>query len=54
MPQGRVLDARLAEAAGRQRDAARLRGPDPVARARDPGDRLERALGGLVRSGRLS
>jgi hypothetical protein len=49
-----VLDARLAEAAGRQRDPPRLRGPDLVARTRDPGDGLERALGGLVRSGRLS
>jgi hypothetical protein len=49
-----VLDARLAEAAGRERDPPRLRGPDPVARAGDPGERLERALGGLVRSGRLS
>jgi hypothetical protein len=49
-----VLDARLAEAAGRERDPPRLRGPDPVARTRNRGDRLERALGGLVRSGRLS
>jgi len=54
MSHARRVDPPGAEAAGREGDAARLRCPDPVARTRNAGDRLEAALGSLVRLCELS